>query len=274
MDKQSVSSGVKSEKFFLPFVLLSLLLHFLVIHYSYLAKADKQELSLSAKPKMQERTVIRIIEMKKQVVDTDDSGEKRVDPKARFSGKEDMFFKKQTIAKSVGSFKKGGGKASQLSAESLQLDPYNQKAAAKLAKMALVQKPSPSTDHAVRSDHIEDIPLGDITQLNTSEYRFYGFLERFKKQMEGHWRLKVREFFEKNAYGRIPASQSKFATGLIISLDAKGQVIDIDVDSSSGVQEVDEIAISAINKVGAFPNPPQEMVVDGKITIPFGFVLN
>lgn len=260
---------IKGRRFYF-FILLSFLFHAVGIFWISLEKSA----DLVQAPKKEIRTIVQLIEKKKQqVVDTDDSGEKRPDSHAKFMGKEDMFFKKQTIAKAVGSFKKGQ-KGAQAALDRLKMNPLSPAASAKLALSSAVNRQQSQQDQAVRSDHIEDIPLGDITQLNTSEYRFYGFLERFKKQMEGHWRLKVREFFEKNAYGRLPASKAQFATDLVISLNSRGQVIDIDVDRSSGVQALDEIAISAIYRAGAFPNPPKEMVVDGKITIPFGFVLN
>lgn len=263
-------SRKKSERGIILFVIISLFLHFAVLWWM----RPEYNLAKIEAPKKEIRTVVQLIKREtKQVVDTNDDGEKKIDPRALFMGKEDMSFKKQTIAKNIGSFKKGGA-ASRLSAKQLQLAPLNRHAMDLLAKSASVHRTQGKGEMAVRSDHIDDIPLGDLTQLNTSAYRFYGFLERFKKQMEGHWRLKVREFFDSKAYGRIPASQTQFATDLVISLDAKGQVIDIDVDRSSGVQAVDEIAISAIYRAGSFPNPPQEMVVDGKITIPFGFVLN
>ena len=267
---------VRSENKFILFVVVSIVCHLLVIKFytPKVSSLSQHTPSAVAIPKT-ERTVIRLIEKKRmQIVDTSDQGVKREDDKSKFLGKEDMFFKKQTIARDIGKFQKGGGKGQQVDVKQLQVNPYNRQAISALAKMAAIQQANPSAERAVRSDHIEDIPLGDITQLNTSAYKFYGFLERFKNQMEGHWRLKVREFFDKNAYGRIPSSQTQFSTNLIISLDAQGQVVDIDVDSSSGVQEVDEIAISAIYKVGSFPNPPQEMVVNGRIAIPFGFVLN
>jgi outer membrane biosynthesis protein TonB len=42
---------------------------------------------------------------------------------------------------------------------------------------------------------------------------------------------------------------------------------------TSGIKELDDAAIESFNDAGPFPNPPKGLVVDGKVTIEWGFVV-
>ena len=43
--------------------------------------------------------------------------------------------------------------------------------------------------------------------------------------------------------------------------------------STSGVEELDAAAIESFNKAGPFPNPPKEMLENGRAKIEWGFVV-
>ena len=124
------------------------------------------------------------------------------------------------------------------------------------------------------NDHIEDIPLGDMTQLNTVEYKYYGFYNRIREKLERYWgkSLKAKAKSMHKGRNRMPASENK-TTSLVVTLDSKGQIMDIKVNSTSGVRAFDEAAVESFSKAGPFPNPPSGMVKNGKAQIKWGFVV-
>lgn len=125
------------------------------------------------------------------------------------------------------------------------------------------------------NDYLEAMPLGDFTKLNTQEYEFYGFYHRVRQKLEQFWGANIQEQAERIfKQGRSLASESNLITGLAISLNSKGEIIDILVKSTSGIKELDDAAIESFNQAGPFPNPPKAMVKSGRATIEWGFVVN
>lgn len=124
------------------------------------------------------------------------------------------------------------------------------------------------------NDYIEDVPLGDMTALNAVEYKYFGFYHRIRQQLEQHWGKSLREQVE-NLYrtGRKIASGQDKITSLRITIDHKGQIMDVHVQGSSGVSELDRAAIEAFNRAGPFPNPPTGMLQGGMAEIEWGFVV-
>ncbi len=300
---KSILHFFKSRKFF-TCVVVSFLIHlFAVFHFS-VEKSNSSFVVVNNK-KMKVTKILFRPKDHRQVVDSVDSIDKTKPIDSKFGGKQDQTFKKQTVAKKIGAHKNAGKgvlqaslvnknqfqktkklsnykrfkrkKTDKIAVKDLVFDNFSRKKLDALAhssqqKHGVINGEEKETGSAVRSDYIEDIPLGDLTQLNTSEYRFHSYLTRFKKQMEGHWRLSVRKYAEKGSFGRMPASTG-LKTGLMIILDGKGDVVRIAVKQSCGISELDQIAVNAIYKAGSFPNPPKDMVVGNRVEIPFGFVV-
>lgn len=124
------------------------------------------------------------------------------------------------------------------------------------------------------NDFVEEIPLGDMTKLNTTEYKYYGFYFRIRQRLEQYWGNSIQEKAKKimSSGRRVPASENHI-TSLRIVLDEKGNIVDIIVKSTSGIAELDEAAIESFNKAGPFPNPPKGLVKNGVATIEWGFVV-
>jgi protein TonB len=133
---------------------------------------------------------------------------------------------------------------------------------------------SKSRGLAQNNDYLDDVPLGDMTQLNTKEFKYYGFYFRIKQRLEQHWGKSIREKMNKiyKRNGRFPASD-KHLTSLKVVLDNKGNIVDVFVKGSSGVTELDEAAIESFNKAGPFPNPPRGMIKNGRASIEWGFAV-
>lgn len=139
-----------------------------------------------------------------------------------------------------------------------------------------VKSGDPSSSRGISStnDYIDEVALGDLTQLNTVEFKYYGFYHRIRQKLEQFWGRSIQEKAEELFEGgrRIPANE-EHVTSLQVVISKEGKILDIKVQGSSGVREFDDAAVESFNQAGPFPNPPQDLVVDGKVVIHFGFLV-
>lgn len=127
---------------------------------------------------------------------------------------------------------------------------------------------------AQSNDFVEEVPLGDMTNLNTTENKYYGFYHRIRQKLEQHWGSSIKDKV-KNLYrskSRVPASEN-LITSVTVILNEAGNIVDIKIEGTSGVRELDQAAIESFNKAGPFPNPPKGLLVGGRATIQWGFVV-
>ena len=128
---------------------------------------------------------------------------------------------------------------------------------------------------AQSNDYIEELPLGDFTKVNTQKHRYFGFYNRIKEKIDLFWSKNLKDIaYSHYAAGRTIAAEKVNYTGLNVMLDNRGNVISIELKSSSGVRELDNAALESFKKAGPFPNPPKGMISDGVATIEWGFVVN
>lgn len=127
---------------------------------------------------------------------------------------------------------------------------------------------------SANNDFVEEIPLGDFTQLNTQEFKYFGFYNRIKLQLEQFWGKSINEKARAlyRSGRRMPASDNMI-TSVTVVLNELGQIVSIKIDGSSGVRELDHAAVESFKKAGPFPNPPKGLVVDGRAIIQWGFVV-
>lgn len=127
---------------------------------------------------------------------------------------------------------------------------------------------------SMNNDFIEDVPLGDMTNLNTVQFKYFGFYSRIRKQLEQYWGYSLKEKAEKLfRTGRILSPNENFVTSLQIIIDNSGNVIKVVIIGSSGNKDLDDAAVESFNKAGPFPNPPKGMLEEGIATIEWGFVV-
>ena len=100
------------------------------------------------------------------------------------------------------------------------------------------------------------------------------FYHRIRQRLEQYWgssiQSKAKHLYKSGR--RIPASEN-LITAITVTLDVKGNILDIKIDGTSGVKELDQAAIESFNKAGPFPNPPKGLLVDGRAVIQWGFVV-
>jgi TonB family protein len=124
------------------------------------------------------------------------------------------------------------------------------------------------------NDYIKDVAIGVETQLNTREFLYYTYFNRIRKKLRQSWEPMVQEKVRSLANrGRDIASNSTAVTRLVITLDAQGTLTRVQVQTTSGLQDLDEAAIEALKSSAPFPNPPKDLIVDGFILINWDFIL-
>ncbi len=224
------------------------------------------------------------LDSKKQIVQSEDSDKKEIKDKAYLSDKT-RSFDRQTRARVNDVFKAGaaGGSKKKQGAKDLKLsdlgtlsgeDPFKSAAKEYADKKNGSSQDSPDRKVSSTNDYLAELPPGDLTNLNTVEYKYYGFYYRIKQKLEQFWGRSLYEKASQLAKNgrRVPASQD-LITALQITLDEKGNIIGINILGSSGIKELDDAAIESFNEAGPFPNPPKDLIVDGKVTLEWGFVV-
>ena len=107
------------------------------------------------------------------------------------------------------------------------------------------------------------------------KYEFYGFYHRIREKLEQFWGRNIQDQADKMMKsGRSIASDTNHITSLTIELNKRGEIVNVNINSASGVRELDSAAIDTFNQAGPFPNPPTKMLKQGKATIKWSFVVN
>lgn len=230
---------------------------------------------------------VRVIplDLSRQIVQSSDTQNRKVSENAYLSDKT-RTFDRQTRARVNDIFKVGqkggGGGTPKASRKSLKLsdlgtmvgkDPFAEAAKTLTKGKGGRGKGNRSVSSSSTNDFLPNVPLGDMTELNTVEYKFYGFYHRIRQKLEQFWGRsledKAKELLKQ---GRRVASE-EMITSLQITLDSQGEIVAIKVLGTSGIKELDDAAIESFNDAGPFPNPPRDLIVDGKVTIEWGFVV-
>jgi TonB family protein len=290
-------------------LLISLILHLIFMFW----QIDKQRKVSSAKKENKIKVVLldrnqKNLDMienlkrsgkKMQVVQNENTGKEEKPKDSRFLGEKDQTFEKNSIAKRVGIFEEAGKgvktgekelggekKPSQkfdskkISFDDLKMGALQPKQIDRFKKvdggkdlLGIKNGKNKSPGLSASNDYIDDVPIGDVTNLNTIEFKYYGFYNRIRKRLEQYWgnslRQKAEAFFRQ---GRTFSSEVKI-TSLLVTIDAKGNITKVLLKSTSGINELDEAAIESFNKAGPFPNPPSGMLINGEATIEWGFVV-
>lgn len=280
-----------NNKFFFPILFsLILMMHVGALIIKINVESPKAIIANVENPK-EKSIVVKIsknpFEGKRQIVQSEESEFKRRMDDAYLSDK-DRAFDRETQARKNDVFNSGtkGGKTPKAKSKKIDLsdlalgrdDPF--KKAAEDYTEAKNVKGSDSGEARLgrgvssTNDYLADIPLGDMTNLNTTEYKFYGFYYRIRQKLEQFWGRSIQEkAVQMFQSGRRMPSSEEVITALRISLDATGEIIAIEILGTSGIKELDDAAVESFNEAGPFPNPPKDLVVNGKVTIEWGFVV-
>ena len=133
-------------------------------------------------------------------------------------------------------------------------------------------------DSMVPGNHAQDYVKGfkesETTALNTKEYVFYGYFQRIRERLDLAWDRTLRAQLSRiYNQGRQLASEMDHTTKILVTMNAGGEIVKVQVIEQSGTRDLDDAAVKAFNEAGPFPNPPKGIVDNGKIKIRWDFVL-
>ncbi len=135
---------------------------------------------------------------------------------------------------------------------------------------------SNSLGEAVRGgQYVQGLKQGETSALNTKEFIFFSYFERVRRQLDQTWQPMVRGQIERiYKSGRHLASQTDFTTRTMITINGKGEIVRVQLLQESGAVDLDDAAVSALNKAGPYPNPPKGLLDEnGNAQIRWDFVL-
>jgi protein TonB len=244
---------------------------------------------------MSEKEWKEYIKEKKQIVQSEDRGEMKKPTKEAFLSDKDRKVERETLARHIDIFNKAAKGTNTINQNNVkQASAQNKKKSIALkdlgvgfesgdvfkkqtqdqGKQGLQNGEENSRGLASTNDYIEHATLGDFTQLNTVEFKHYGFFHRIRQKLEQFWGKSIQEKAEAifKSGRRLPANEN-LITSLQITLNERGEIIKVIIKGSSGVKELDDAATDSFNQAGPFPNPPKDMLVNGKATIEWGFVV-
>lgn len=249
--------------------LFSLFIHFLLmfVNYEFLPNA------IPSSKKNIERIKISLRDSK-QIVTTQKRKEFSKPRQSKFLSEFSNAVSRETISKRVGSYKEGGKSSSVLSLNDLSVKSFKGRKKVVIKKKVKLQAGGKKEGFSQNNDYIENIPLGDVTKLNSTRYKYYGFYNRIKKQLEQYWGTSIENKMKRlYSTGRRLASGENRITSLSIKLNEKGDIMEVSIKSTSGIKELDAAAVEAFNKAGPFPNPPKGMLIKNEAVIEWGFVV-
>lgn len=120
-----------------------------------------------------------------------------------------------------------------------------------------------------------DIPLGEITALNTDQYIYYSFYSRIDDLVYERWQSKVHGLQHLLPLEILKSTPRRgWLTKAEFLISPEGHLIKAIVLKPSGIEELDWAALSAFKEAKIFPNPPQGMIQeDGLVHIHMGFTV-
>ncbi len=121
-------------------------------------------------------------------------------------------------------------------------------------------------------DYVPEVAEGEGTFLNTKEFKYATFFIRIKDGVSDYWAdLMHTEYRRRDPTGNIYGIRDR-TTLIRVALNRAGELDDISIEESSGVDFLDSVAIEAFRRAQPFPNPPSGMAdPDGGIRFNFLF---
>ena len=282
--------SLKARKIFFYSLLSSLLIH--IGFYALIKQA-----SVSKKHKLSEETEVVFVEYPphRQIVHQKNFNKIPSQQERAYLSQADQSVEKQTQAMLKGLFHQGSAGATSFTSSTREpaskksgndhLEPHElaQRAKQSIESVPLqmnLEEASLSSFQSSASlsrtmDFLPGVELGSHTLLNTKEFRYYSYFSRMKEQLYWRWTTLFKEE-AMSLSSQIQRGQPRrlFHTSLYVYLSPEGEIQDIAVVKSSGLESIDSIALYAFMQSAPFPNPPRGLVEeDGYIHIRQSFNL-
>ena len=121
-------------------------------------------------------------------------------------------------------------------------------------------------------DALKDVDDGEETALNSKKWKFSVFFNRVKHQVQEHWH--PDEVYSRRDPSRSIYGRTSRLTIVRVRLKPDGHLQNVELESPSGLEFLDDEALQAFRAAQPFPNPPHQLVdsSDGLINFQFGFL--
>lgn len=120
----------------------------------------------------------------------------------------------------------------------------------------------------------QDLKFGDFTALNTDQNEFYSFYERINDQIRIRWSENIENGIRYLKSKNIKRFRSEYLSKVSIFLNSEGEIINTEINKTSGNDIWDLAAINAFKGAAPFLNPPKEMLNhNGQIVLNYSFSL-
>lgn len=268
--------------------ILSLFLHL---------KIDSENKLAESQPEAESTLKVRLHQTthKKQIVQSEDPTEEKSPVDNAFLSDKNRTFDRQTVSRQIESFKKAAKGNAEVDQQRKTLSKTKDKKEMKLSDVGLAhsfaQNFRPIEDEASQmkagkengelkemglsatNDYLDEMTLGDFTHLNTTEFKHYGFYHRIRQKLEQFWGRSVQEKAQALYKSGRAIASADHITAMTVTLNERGEIVEAVIKSSSGVRELDQAAVESFNQAGPFPNPPKDLLKDGRAVIEWGFVV-
>lgn len=118
-----------------------------------------------------------------------------------------------------------------------------------------------------------DAPSGKETSLNTWEWKHATFFNRIKQRVAANWspNSRIKKY---DPQGKQLGQQDRM-TSVSVTINERGDLLEIQVASSSGVTYLDDEAVKAFRDAAPFLHPPRQLFEKtSNFTFEFGFHLS
>jgi TonB family protein len=115
---------------------------------------------------------------------------------------------------------------------------------------------------------------GDVTALNTREFKYATFFNQVRREIGADWYPRVRAAVRERdpEFKHFFYKERTVVVG--VTLDRAGHVTDLSVLQSSNVDFFDRVAMTSVRQAQPFPNPPGGLFGSEQTTrVPFVFTL-
>lgn len=299
----------KHSKIVVSFLIISLFVHFLFAllftKYSDFLATQVELTTQKQEPQISFVDVAEMDRLRGELAEQDKANLKKPAKDAKFLSEKDNTVDKETKAAQRGEFqnkKNVETKKAQAAAQAQQqiqaapemkvpemetfahgdlaVNAKKPKKAQEVSDLRLnaVQEMSQTAanDASQTNDYLKDVAIGAETHLNAKEFLYYTYFNRIKKKLREHWEplihTRVREMARSGRQVASMGSGTK-VTRLVITLDDKGGLSKVQISTTSGLMDLDDVAIEALRVSAPFPNPPKDLIENGYVRINWDFIL-
>ena len=120
----------------------------------------------------------------------------------------------------------------------------------------------------ISNDLLVDVEYGNRQSVNAHEYKYASYMNQIRRLVNFYWQQNLN-----NLSLSIPTDS--YTTSLIVIINKDGGIHEITIHQSCGIEDLDQAIYSAFYLAAPFPAPPELLVENDKVLLPyFSFTLD